>query len=221
MTEAKLHPPPLTLYYLGKPIRLHTHPHACCLRADDILALLGPRQRQRLQHLLQQHPCCQHPQHDSQQPYWPEPALQHALRQCRQPATRRLRDWLNRQLLPALQQLPADAPRWEQALAMAAEAGQQISHAVLQAVLQYGRGWRHSHWLLTLDYTPDHPRRHAHGRLCALDSQVTNLQALTQRIAGPEGLTSNNTELLQLAAACHQQLAKRMEKQAWRTEAAK
>jgi hypothetical protein len=36
---------------------------------------------------------------------------------------------------------------------MAAEAGQQISHAVLQTVLQQEENWQHTHWLLTLDYT--------------------------------------------------------------------
>jgi hypothetical protein len=104
---------------------------------------------------------------------------------------------------------------------MATEAGQQISHAVLRAVLEQQEGWQHSHWLLTLDYTPDHPRRHAHGRVVALDSQVTPLQALAQRMAGPEGLSCNSADLLRLATACHQLLARRMDKQAWRTEAAR
>jgi len=212
-------PPPLTLYYLGPPIHLFHHHGHCCLLADDILALFGPRLRQQLQpKLAQQH--CPHTQHGKTDRYWPVAALLHALQQCRRPAAQRLRHWLTRQVLPALHQLPPTAPRWEQALAMAAEAGQQISHAVLRAVLEQEQGWQHSHWLLTLDYTPAHPRRHAHGRLSVLDSRVTPLQALAQRIAGPEGLASNNAELLRLAAACHQQLAKRMEKQAWRTEAA-
>ena len=214
------HPPPLTLSYLGKPIRLHLHPHTCCLHGDDILQLFGPRLRHRLQHILQQHPGCQHPQHDSQQHYWPENTLQQALRQIHRPATERLRHWLNHQVLPALQQRPSDAPRHEQALAMAAEAGQQISHAVLRAVLEQGQGWQHGHWLLTLRFTPNHASRHAHGRLVALSSQATPLQALAQHIAAPDGLPSSNAELLRLAEACHQLLARRMNKQAWRVEAA-
>ena len=103
---------------------------------------------------------------------------------------------------------------------MATEAGQQISHAVLRAVLQQEQGWQHSHWLLTLHYTPNHPRRHAHGQLLALDSQVTPLQALAQRLAGPEGLSCNSADLLRLATACHQLLARRLDKQAWRVAAA-
>lgn len=221
MTQASssAHPPPLALFYLGKPVRLFCHHGYCCLLADDILALFGPRLRQQLQKsLIQQH--CPHAQHSNTPTYWPEAALQRALRQCRRPATQRLRHWLNRQVLPALhQRLPA-APRWEQALAMATEAGQQISHAVLRAVLEQEQGWQHGHWLLTLHYTPNHPRRHAHGQLVALDSRVTPLQALAQRIAGPEGLSCNSAELLRLAAACHQLLARRMDKQAWRAEAA-
>jgi hypothetical protein len=103
---------------------------------------------------------------------------------------------------------------------MAAEAGQQISHAVLRAVLEQGQGWQHGHWLLTLRFTPNHASRHAHGRLVALNSQATPLQALAQHIAAPDGLPSSNAELLRLAEACHQLLARRMNKQAWRVEAA-
>jgi hypothetical protein len=119
---------------------------------------------------------------------------------------------LNSELLPALAQLPPAAPRWEQALALAAEAGVQVSHAVLQAVLTQGTRWQHSHWLLTLDYTPDHPLRHAHGRLLGLNSSATPLQALAQQI----GIAADNGELLVLASACHQQLRDRLQRQARR-----
>jgi hypothetical protein len=40
-------------------------------------------------------------------------------------------------------------------------------------VLEHGSDWQHSHWLLTLNYTATHPRRHAHGRLVALNSSAT------------------------------------------------
>jgi hypothetical protein len=213
-------PPPLTLYYLGKPIRLHLHPHTCCFHGDDILQLFGPRLRHRLQQTLQQHTFCQHPQHDKPSQYWPENTLQHLLRQCRRPAAQRLCHWLNRQILPVLHQRPSDAPCHDQALAMAAEAGQQISHAVLRAVAEQGPGWQYGHWLLTLHFTPNHVSRHAHGRLVTLNSQATPLQALTQHIAAPGGLASSNSELLRLAVACHELLAKRLSKQAWRMEAA-
>ena len=214
--------PPLTLYYQGKPVRVLLHHGHCCLLADDILALSPPRLRHQLQQQLAEYPGCALtlPQHDSPQCGWPETALQRALQQSKRPAARQLQRWLQQQVLPALQQLPPDAPRWEQALAMAAEAGQQISHAVLKAVLEHGSDWQHSHWLLTLNYTASHPRRHAHGRLVALNSSATSLQALAQHIAGPDGSASRNGELLRLAMACHQQLAKRTEKQAWRAEAA-
>ncbi|QBJ79943.1 hypothetical protein [Aquitalea sp. USM4] len=214
-------PPPLTLCYLGKPVRVVQHHGHYCLLADDILQLFGPRLRRSLQQQLPPQLGCTislSPQ-DTPQTGWPAATLQRALRHSKRPAARRLRLWLERQALPALQQRPDCYASWEQALAMAAEAGQQISHAVLQAVLQHGPGWQRSHWLLTLNYSPDHPRRHAHGRLVELDSQASPLQALAQRIAGPDGLDCNHAELLRLASACYQQLAKRMEKQAWRVEA--
>lgn len=148
--------PPLTLYYQGKPVRVLLHHGHCCLLADDILALSPPRLRHQLQQQLAEYPGCALtlPQHDSPQCGWPAPALQRALQQSKRPAARQLQHWLQQQVLPALQQLPPDAPRWEQALAMAAEAGQQISHTVLKAVLEHGSDWQHSHWLLTLNYTP-------------------------------------------------------------------
>ncbi|MBV8680753.1 MAG: hypothetical protein JO338_09940 [Aquitalea sp.] len=219
--NAVAHPPPLTLYYLGKPVRLLQHHGHCCLLADDILALSSPRLRRFLQQHMNKHPACSLtlPDHDTPQPGWPTGTLQRALRQSKRPAARQLRLWLQQQVLPALHQLPPNAPRWEHALALAAEAGQQISHAVLQTLLEQGMGWQHSQWLLTLHHSPDHPRRHAHGRLVALDSQVTPLQALARQIAQPDGLSANNADLLKLATACHQQLALRMEKQAWRAQA--
>ena len=215
-------PPPLTLCYLGKPVRVVQHHGHYCLLADDILQLFGPRLRHSLQQQLPPQLGCSislTPQ-DQPQTGWPAAVLKRALRHSKRPAARRLRLWLERQVLPALQQRPDCNASWEQALAMAAEAGQQISHAVLQAVLQHGPGWQRSHWLLTLNYTASHPRRHAHGRLVALNSSATSLQALAQHIAGPDGSASRNGELLRLAMACHQQLEKRTEKQAWRAEAA-
>ncbi|KJV34414.1 hypothetical protein VI06_00925 [Aquitalea magnusonii] len=148
--------------------------------------------------------------------YWPVTALLRALRRSGKPLARQLRDWLNRALLPALEQIPPTAPRWEQALALAAEAGVQVSHAVLQAVLAQGARWQHSHWLLTLDYTPDSPLRHAHGRLLGLNSSATPLQALAQQIATEQGIAADNGELLGLATACHQQLRGRLQRQARR-----
>ncbi|NWK78520.1 hypothetical protein, partial [Aquitalea sp. LB_tupeE] len=147
---------------------------------------------------------------------WLATALLRVLRRSGKPLARQLRDWLNRELLPALAQLPPAAPRWEQALALATEAGVQVSHAVLQAVLNQGMRWQHSHWLLTLDYTPDHPLRHAHGRLLGLNSSATPLQALAQQIATAQGIAADNGELLVLASACHQQLRGRLQRQARR-----
>jgi hypothetical protein len=68
---------------------------------------------------------------------------------------------------------------------MAAEAGQQISHAVLQTVLQQEENWQHTHWLLTLDYTPDHPRRHSHGRLSALECSATPCRRWQMKLHSP------------------------------------
>lgn len=212
-TKTTLPPPPLTLHYLGKPIRLTLHHTPPLLAIADLAAAIGPRCTEQLRQQLQTHA---HQPDEHTPPSWPLPALLQALRRSRKPAARQLRRWLSRELLPALHQLPPAAPRWEQALSLAAEAGQQISHAVLQTVLQQEENWQHTHWLLTLDYTPDHPRRHSHGRLSALECSATPLQALADEIAQPKGLGMQNGDLLKLVAACHAQLAQRMNKQAWR-----
>ncbi len=211
------HPPPLCFYYHGKPLHVQHLHGKWWLHSGDVLAIIGRRLARRIQQLLAADPTRENTaETEDIKEYWPAPGLLRALRRSGKPLARQLRDWLNRQLLPALAQLPPAAPRWEQALALAAEAGVQVSHAVLQAVLAQGARWQHSHWLLTLDYTPDHPLRHAHGRLQGLDSTVTPVQALAQQIATPQGLSLDNGELLRLAAACHQQLRGRLQRQARR-----
>jgi hypothetical protein len=64
------------------------------------------------------------------------------------------------------------------------------------------------------------PVGHAHGRLSPLECSATPLQALAKEIARPKGLSMQNGDLLTLVVACHQQLALRMNKQAWREMAA-
>lgn len=211
------HPPPLCFYYHGKPLHVLHHDSQWWLYRGDVLAVIGRRLGRRIQQLLSADPNTGiAPVGDEQPECWLATALLRVLRRSGKPLARQLRNWLHSELLPALAQLPPAAPRWEQALALAAEAGVQVSHAVLQAVLTQGTRWQHSHWLLTLDYTPDHPLRHAHGRLQGLNSKVTPLQALAQQIATAQGIAADNGELLVLASACHQQLRSRLQRQARR-----
>ena len=211
------HPPPLCFHYHGKPLHVVRHDGQWWLHSSDVLAVIGRRLGRRIQQLLTADPNTGiAPVGDEQPACWPAPALLRVLRRSGKPLARQLRDWLNSELLPALAQLPPTAPRWEQALALAAEAGAQVSHAVLQAVLTQGARWRHSHWLLTLDYTPDNRLRHAHGRLLGLNSQVTPLQALAQQIASDHGVSVESGELLRLAAACHERLHSRLSRQVLR-----
>ncbi|WP_199054135.1 hypothetical protein [Aquitalea sp. ASV15] len=211
------HPPPLCFHYHGKPLHVLRHDGQWWLYAADVQAAVGRRLGQRLQHVLAVDSTTNiTADKDALPECWPAQALLRALRRSGKPQARQLRDWLSLGVLPALAQLPPTAPRWEQALALAAEAGVQVSHAVLQALLQQEMRWQHSHWLLTLDYTPDNRLRHAHGRLQGLNSTVTPVQALAQQIATPQGLSLDNGELLRLAAACHQQLRGRLQRQARR-----
>jgi hypothetical protein len=105
-----------------------------------VLAVIGRRLGRRIQQLLAADPTHENTtETEDIKEYGPATALLRALRRSNKPLARQLRDWLNRQMLPALAQLPPAAPGWEQALALAAEAGVQVSHAVLQAVLPTAR----------------------------------------------------------------------------------
>ena len=207
-------PPPLCFYYHGKPLHVLRHDGQWWLYSDDVLAVIGQRLGRRMQQLLSADTSTDiHPETENATACWLATALLRVLRRSGKPLARQLRDWLNSELLPALAQLPPAAPRWEQALTLAAEAGVQVSHAVLQAVLTQGARWRHSHWLLTLDYTPDNRLRHAHGRLQGLNSTVKPLQALAQQIATDQAVAVESGELLRLAAACHERLHSRLSRQ--------
>ena len=219
-------PPPLCFYYLGKTLHVLRHAGQWWLLARDVPPITGARLGRRVRQLIAADkaqvylPSGNDHLNNNLVEYWRTTDLLRALRRSNKPLARQLRTWLDRQLIPALHQLPPAAPHWEQALALAAEAGMQVSHAVLQAVLQQEGGWKRSHWLLTLNYSPDHPQRHAHGRLLGLNSMATPLQALAQQIATPQGISADSGELLQLASACHQQLRSRLQRRACREQAA-
>ena len=96
-------PLPLTLHYLGKPIRLTLHHTPPLLAIADLAAAIGPRLTEQLRQQLQTHA---HQPDDHTPSSWPLPALLQALRRSRKPAARQLRRWLSRELLPAPHQLP-------------------------------------------------------------------------------------------------------------------
>ncbi|KMN35009.1 hypothetical protein VI26_13940 [Chromobacterium sp. LK1] len=143
-----------------------------------------------------------------------ESELDEVFRRIKKPGARRLRRWWLEETRPALLHQAGAASTAETlhlALALAAEAAQQVSRAVLDTVLREPGPWLHSRWVLTLDYAPNNKQRWPHGRLIGLNSSVSTLSGLAELIAPPGKMPVTNVELLKLATACQRRLAERIE----------
>ncbi|WP_434631667.1 hypothetical protein [Chromobacterium sp. CV08] len=142
-----------------------------------------------------------------------EGELNEATRRVRKPGARRLRRWWQEDTRPALLHEGSPATTAESlhlALALAAEAAQQVGRAVMEAVLRGPGPWQHSRWVVALDYERRNKQRWPHGKLIGLNSSVATLEGLAELIAKPGRMPVNNADLVKLAAACHLRLAERM-----------
>ncbi|MGC0154253.1 hypothetical protein ACPRNU_17470 [Chromobacterium vaccinii] len=142
-----------------------------------------------------------------------EGELDELVRRVKKPGARRLRRWWREETRPALLHEGGPATTAESlhlALALAAEAAQQVGRAVMEAVLRGPGPWQHSRWVVALDYERRNKQRWPHGKLIGLSSSVSTLEGLAELIAEPGRMPVNNTDLVKLAAACHLRLAERM-----------
>lgn len=142
-----------------------------------------------------------------------EDELNEVFRRIKKPGARRLRRWWQEETRPALLHQAGAAGTAEAlhlALALAAEAAQQVSRAVLDTVLREPGPWLHSRWVLTLDYAPNNQQRWPQGRLVGLDSSVSTLSGMAELIAPPGKIPATKAELVQLATACQLRLAERI-----------
>ncbi|WP_227103454.1 BRO-N domain-containing protein [Chromobacterium rhizoryzae] len=142
-----------------------------------------------------------------------ESELDEVLRRIKKPGARRLRRWWLEETRPALLHQAGAAGTAEAlhlALALAAEAAQQVSRAVLDTVLREPGPWLHSRWVLTLDYAPSNKQRWPQGRLIGLDSSVSTLSGMAELIAPPGKIPVSKAELVKLATACQLRLAERI-----------
>lgn len=143
-----------------------------------------------------------------------EGELDEVFRRIKKPGARRLRRWWLEETRPALLHQAGAAGTAETlhlALALAAEAAQQVSRAVLETVLREPGPWLHSRWVLTLDYAPNNQQRWPHGRLVGLNSSVSTLSSLAELIAPPGKIPATKAELVKLATACQLRLAERID----------
>ncbi|MCS3803750.1 prophage antirepressor-like protein [Chromobacterium alkanivorans] len=142
-----------------------------------------------------------------------EGELDEVFRRIKKPGARRLRRWWLEETRPALLHQAGAAGTAETlhlALALAAEAAQQVSRAVLDTVLREPGPWLHSRWVLTLDYAPNNQQRWPHGRLIGLNSSVSTLNGMAELIAPPGKIPATKAELVKLATACQLRLAERI-----------
>ncbi|AUH50604.1 hypothetical protein CXB49_07195 [Chromobacterium sp. ATCC 53434] len=142
-----------------------------------------------------------------------EGELDELVRRVKTPGARRLRRWWREETRPVLLHAGGPATTAESlhlALALAAEAAQQVSRAVMEAVLRGPGPWQHSRWVVALDYERRNRQRWPHGKLIGLSSTVATLEGLAELIAEPGRMPVNNADLVKLAAACHLRLAERM-----------
>ncbi|KJH67660.1 hypothetical protein [Chromobacterium violaceum] len=142
-----------------------------------------------------------------------EGELDEVVRRVKKPGARRLRRWWQEETRPALLHEGGPATTAESlhlALALAAEAAQQVGRAVMEAVLRGPGPWQHSRWVVALDYERHNKQRWPHGKLIGLTSSVATLEGLAELIAEPGRMPVNNTDLVKLASACHLRLAERM-----------
>lgn len=142
-----------------------------------------------------------------------EGELDEIVRRVKKPGARRLRRRWQEETRPALLHEGGVASTVESlhlALALAAEAAQQVSRAVMAAVLRGPGPWQHSRWVVALDYERHNKQRWPHGKLIGLSSSIATLEGLAELIAEPGRMPVNNGDLVKLAAACHLRLAERM-----------
>ncbi|MDH0340918.1 hypothetical protein [Chromobacterium haemolyticum] len=143
-----------------------------------------------------------------------EGELDEVFRRIKKPGARRLRRWWQEETRPALLHQAAAAGTADTlhlALALAAEAAQQVSRAVLDAVLREPGPWLHSRWVVTLDYAPSNKQRWPQGRLIGLNSSISTLSGMAELIAPPGKMPASKTELVKLATACQLRLAERID----------
>ncbi|MGR2678890.1 hypothetical protein [Chromobacterium haemolyticum] len=142
-----------------------------------------------------------------------EGELDEVFRRIKKQGALRLRRWWQEETRPALLHQAAAAGTAEAlhlALALAAEAAQQVSRAVLETVLREPGPWLHSRWVLTLDHAPNNQQRWPHGRLIGLNSSVSTLSGMAELIAPPGKIPATKAELVKLATACQLRLAERI-----------
>ena len=110
-----------------------------------------------------------------------------------------------------LQKPAHDAERVRQAFELASEVGAVAARTVFEALIQGKDASLQDRWMFCMG----HPNRNGVAEPWAKpiqgDAMVVSLKDLPRRLLEPNGMLPSNKELADLAAACNQRLAQRME----------
>lgn len=113
-----------------------------------------------------------------------------------------------------LQKPAHDAERVRQAFELASEVGAVAARTVFEALIQGKEASLQDRWMFCMG----HPNRNGVAEPWAKpiqgDAMVVSLKDLPRRLLEPNGMLPSNKELADLAAACNQRLAQRMEYEA-------
>lgn len=105
---------------------------------------------------------------------------------------------------------PEDTDRVKIAFSLAAEASARVQRTVFDAAMAGDITlWKHSRYLLDLNYDRNNSRTVPLATMLALDQVVVSMDELPERISGPDCLQATEVQLAKLAEACAQRLARR------------
>lgn len=105
---------------------------------------------------------------------------------------------------------PYDAERVNLAFSLAAEASAQVQRTVFDAVMAGDESsWRHSRYLLNLNYDRDSTPSIPWAKALAFDAMVISIEELPERLTGYDPIYATDVQLAKLAKACSQKLEQR------------
>lgn len=144
----------------------------------------------------------------------------------RKPEARKFAKWVTGEVLPSIRQTggytkpTADAQRLKQAYELATEVAAVAARTVFDALISDQAANPQDRWMFTLTYDRDGKPTAPWAKPVDGNAMVVSMADLPRRLLEPNGMLPSNKELADLAAACNQRLAQRMEYEARKAVAA-
>lgn len=136
----------------------------------------------------------------------------------RKPEAEAFEQWLMEEVLPAIRKTGSyntpNPERLELAFALASEVADQAARTVFHAIMAGNEHWKQDRWLFCLNYDQHHHQYQSWAKAVERDALVISMAGLTRLLQEPDGLSLSNKELADLASACNQKLAQRLQHKA-------